>query len=649
MDKQIALINKKTAIVSRFIVIVLLVFAFQTASFSQKYSEVQIQINSSKDKIPHTIGKDTCVIITTSQIRNESIVINGGTLIINKAFRLKNILLNEGRLFNNSLLVTKNLRFNNATLQNEKQIIADSVTLEGKTKFFYNNGHLRCSNLLLHENSVFENIGILVSQFIIIEDGSVIRNSPNAFISSSSNIFPDYRKVITCYYSILSLKISEYIKTSDWILVLIYLFSIICISWFLNKNARFKYLILAGLIAKILFGIIGTLLYGYYYKGGDLFEYFNSAKALNSLMLSHPLEAIQIYFGNNSPTNIRLLEETSNYSIYSLYFKSLNSFTTIRIYSIVQLFASNSLLASVVLINAFAYIGIWQFFKTISKLYPGNRTAFAMAILFLPSVLFWSSQLLKDTIVFSCLLCLMAGLIQVSILKKKKYSNLLWLIINFLIISMIKPYVLIALIPFILIIVYYHKIINASTIKSKLKIILLCLLFGGIMDWAYMATTEKIANSAYGSVEKVMDKAKVTREDHLRSDLYGKNAYNLGKINKSIDQILIAPAAIFTGLFRPMPWDIGNILMILPAIINSLILLFAILALFKTYNQPLLNDPFSIALIGYILLYSYGIGISSSNFGALSRFQIMIVPFLLVWLIVRLNLRKIVSLKKNNT
>ena len=43
----------------------------------------------------------------------------------------------------------------------------------------------------------------------------------------------------------------------------------------------------------------------------------------------------------------------------------------------------------------------------------------------------------------------------------------------------------------------------------------------------------------------------------------------------------LAPAAIFTAIFRPLPWEIGSPMMIISAIENTLLILFFAFLLFR--------------------------------------------------------------------
>ena len=55
-----------------------------------------------------------------------------------------------------------------------------------------------------------------------------------------------------------------------------------------------------------------------------------------------------------------------------------------------------SYLGNTVIMNLFLYLGIWRFYKMLIQLYPKNVKWLARAVFFIPSVVFWSSGILKD-------------------------------------------------------------------------------------------------------------------------------------------------------------------------------------------------------------------------------------------------------------
>ena len=622
-------------------IIIFLSFAFTLLISKNSYSQdlaplKTLHFPNNNFTLPSHLGKDTNYIIDKPYIFDRNIEIDGGILIINAPFRVKNLNFNYGKVKVEDLFVAKNIITKDSGFVNWSKIYADSIFLQGKGNLFQNSGRIIIKALSISNGSKFLNYNYISSSQLNIDDGGIFFNRWRAMLHTSSLEKSNYNKVVGCYECHYTLKLSDYIVLKDWLLLAVYLLVIVAISYFIKKKIQVQIsnYFIPGLLAKIIFGILGILIYAFYYGDGDNFGYYNCIVTLNKLLLSHPYKALQIFFGNNSIDNLILLDKTSHFTIFSLYFRPLNSYTALRLMAPAFMLGLNSLLAGLVVINVISYIGIWKLFSILAKMYPNSKKAFAVGFLFAPSVLFWSSSILKDTIVFSALCWFVYNLIKLFIFKEKPWINWLMLLTNLIIISCIKPYVLLALFPFIPIFFIYENYKNTVNSMSKIKLIVVCLIIGSIINYGYMVSTKYIADSQYGSVGEVVTKARITQEDHLRAEQYGENSYNIGKIGNSFwnNPIVKAPMAVIAGLFYPFPSQITNTMMIVPAMESLILLVLSIFIIFKTRKCQIFNDPIMLVIFGFIILYSYGIGLSSANLGALSRFKIMIMPFIISFL-----------------
>ena len=136
----------------------------------------------------------------------------------------------------------------------------------------------------------------------------------------------------------------------------------------------------------------------------------------------------------------------------------------------------------------------------------------------------------------------------------------------------------------------------------------------------------------YGSVEGAIKKAQITQDDLLREWHYGANNYKLDRIDGSISGLLrSAPLATFTALFRPLPWEIGSPTMVVSAIENTILLFFVLYSLFRIgpfkFFKITFKDPFLVYCLVFSLFFAFGVGIAGTNFGALVRYKIPLMPF----------------------
>ena len=121
-----------------------------------------------------------------------------------------------------------------------------------------------------------------------------------------------------------------------------------------------------------------------------------------------------------------------------------------------------------------------------------------------------------------------------------------------------KPYILISLIPGFLIWVNNNYLKNIrNTILRILIFPALIIIFIGFGLLIFNSLSGSMG--VYGSLEGMILKAQITQDDLLNEWHYGGNNYKLDRIDGSISGLLSsAPLAIFTALFRPLPWEIGS-------------------------------------------------------------------------------------------
>jgi len=152
------------------------------------------------------------------------------------------------------------------------------------------------------------------------------------------------------------------------------------------------------------------------------------------------------------------------------------------------------------------------------------------------------------------------------------------------------------------------------------------------------------------SADNLLEEAAVQNAD-LRRDVYGTNSFSIGEFEPTFDGVLskFIPA-VNAAIFRPYIWETGSPTMLISGIENTFLLIFSIWALItKPFKilKCIREDPFLIFCVLFTLILGFGIGLSTSNFGALVRYKIPFLPFYVFFLIyLILPKEKVTSLKK---
>ena len=238
---------------------------------------------------------------------------------------------------------------------------------------------------------------------------------------------------------------------------------------------------------------------------------------------------------------------------------------------------------------------------------------------------------MKDSYMLGATCWITYSFFHVIISRKKTFWNVCFLVLNVVMILNCKPYILISLIPGFVIWVNYNSLKN---IKNSLVRVLvfpaIVLVFSGFGILLFNSLSGSMG--VYGSLEGAIKKAQITQDDLLREWHYGANNYKLDRIDGSISGLLrSAPLATFTALFRPLPWEIGSPTMVVSAVENTLLLFFVLYSLFRIgpfrFFKITFNDPFLLYCLTFSLIFAFGVGIAGTNFGALVRYKIPLMPF----------------------
>ena len=95
--------------------------------------------------------------------------------------------------------------------------------------------------------------------------------------------------------------------------------------------------------------------------------------------------------------------------------------------------------------------------------------------------------------------------------------------------------------------------------------------------------------------------------------------------------IKLAPAAIFTAIYRPLPNEIGSPMMVVSVIENLFLILLSVFIVIRLNPirliKIILKEPFLVFALTFSIIFAFGVGIASTNFGALVRYKIPLMPF----------------------
>ncbi|MGJ3234467.1 hypothetical protein [Marivirga sp.] len=402
-----------------------------------------------------------------------------------------------------------------------------------------------------------------------------------------------------------------------------------------------------ALILKML-GAIGVgLIYQFYYGGGDTFSYYTHGA-------SHIVEA----FYDNFSAGFKLLTadgefdpETYKYSSKIWMYRDTTSYFVVRIAAVFGVLTYNSYAGVALFFAFFSFWGLWLMYQSFCNIYPELKLQFAIAIFFVPTVFFWGSGILKDTVTLGASGFLVYAFIQIFFERKKLVLNIILLLLSIYIITSIKLYIFLCLMPALILWYFFYRIGRIPSLVARVMVAPFLLTIGVALAY-FVALKAGEDNSRY-ALDQIAETAQVTAYD-IRY-WTGKDAgsgYSLGELDGTFGSMIrLAPQAINVSLFRPYLWEVNNPLMLLSAL-EALFLLGLTIRLFYRnrfiHITQSIRSPIILFCLIFAIIFAFGVGISTYNFGTLSRYRIVMVPFYLM-AVFMLDFHAQSKIKENNT
>ncbi len=395
-----------------------------------------------------------------------------------------------------------------------------------------------------------------------------------------------------------------------------------------TEDPFYKYLpnaILIKILAAISFAIITMA-----YYPGDTLEYFKYLNRLTKMLVVDSGHYFDILLQGNRQEFWSYFNNETGYPAWYMW-RDPNAIFVPRVYAIFMIFTSKSFLLSTIIAALIGFSGLWKLYVVFCKKYPNMEKKFAIAILYFPSILFWSSGILKDTLTISAVGWIIYSFYNLAILRKFKLKHLLALIFASIVIINVKSYIYAALIPGLMVWMFFDQLssIKSSLLKFVVAPFLVALVLGG---FSVLMSNLSGAMGTYGDVDKSLQQAQIIQQDLQRSEQYGENYYDIGKFEATpVGVLKKAPIAIVSGIFRPFIWEARNPFVLLAALESLFLMGLILYVVFKIgfiqFFKTILKDPLLIFSFSFVIIFGFGVGLATANFGALVRYKIPMLPF----------------------
>lgn len=371
-----------------------------------------------------------------------------------------------------------------------------------------------------------------------------------------------------------------------------------------------KHVFWPAFVVKLISGVCLGLVYTYYYSVSDTFVYFRDASRLAAL--AH----------DNFPAYMRFLFSSGDTGSVALTLTEPRALFLTKITSIAGLFTQGNYWIIGLYFSLISFLASWFLVQKIWRHLPRVTNAAALSFLFLPSAVFWSSGLLKESLAMAALMSLCTMLLGVWFAERTTVPKIVMTLFALWILWNLKYFYAGIFIPVALTTLLYKKFIHdrnrLSAGREGLAWLAIFIVLLGVVSLLHsnfhidrLFAVIVANNSAY---VQLSDPGEFVR------------FYNLTATFPGI--LLNAPWALFSGLFRPLLWEVSSWIQFLQGIENTFLLLLLAGALLrvKSYKTSP-HRPLLLGVIVYVVLLSVLITLSAPNFGTLSRFRTGYLPF----------------------
>jgi hypothetical protein len=259
---------------------------------------------------------------------------------------------------------------------------------------------------------------------------------------------------------------------------------------------------------------------------------------------------------------------------------------------------------------------------------------FAIAILYLPTFVFWSSGILKDSICVACIGWITYSLYQLFIRKADVVKSTLLLLFFGYLLWVIKPYILISYIPFFML---YLVLKNVNLVNSKaVKLVLAPLLIiGCLVAFSKIMDTLQEEMGQY-AVDNLAKNIKTQNNAYEAQSDKGGAIFSYGtEFDGSVLGLAkMAPIFVATTFFRPFIWESRKLTTLLSSLEGLALMIFTVMVFFKagfsTVFKTLTKNPLALYCFLFSIIFALFVGATTLNFGTLCRYKIPCMPFYII-------------------
>lgn len=357
-----------------------------------------------------------------------------------------------------------------------------------------------------------------------------------------------------------------------------------------------------------------------FFGGGDMFVYFSYGDVLARLMERDPVRVIPevttllLHGRPNLPVMIigagTGTGTMSALAAWTFYLLGPSRYAACVTFAVLSLCGK---------------LGIYRVFR--AHVAPIRRWQMALAALFVPSFVFWSSGLIKEAVVVAGFGWIFYGL-HLWIREGRPVPGAIAMALGASPLMLIKPYILFPVVLAGGAWYYWSRSLKRGRVRVRpvQLIVATALGVGGIVLLGERFPEYSLDNFA----EQSAALQELGRQGGSAFTLTSETPATLA------GQFAYAPAALLTSLFRPFLFEVHNLPSLVNALETTVLTLLFLRILFTrslgSLRRQIADNPLLVFCVVFVVGFGIAVGLASSNMGTLSRYRVPLLPFFVVLL-----------------
>ena len=378
-------------------------------------------------------------------------------------------------------------------------------------------------------------------------------------------------------------------------------------------------------LLKLLAGFALFLIYTRFYpdrKFADIFRYYDDSKIMFDAFLDKPYDFFRMVTGfNQADKDLRPYYDTMlNWYNSEMIFN--DSRTMIRLNALMRFFSLNTYYPHAIFMCFLSFVGLTALFQLFSAEIKNKTNELILGVYLLPSVMLWSSGVIKEAFLLFSIGMLLYALKMISSADGRTAKNIFALLFFSFCVLNIKSYILFAMLPGIVAYLWTLRSPSLSFLKFiVIHVFYLFTLFNLSHFFTHHPVPELLSN-------KQKEFYMVAQREKAQSII------SLPELNAEWKSIAKAmPVAFANTLFRPHILEAKNSMILFAAFENVLFILFILIAILGFDKNQLSNAPplFFLALFFTIIIFCL-VGLVTPILGAIVRYKVPALPFFVLLL-----------------